>query len=314
MTPDILDYIAKLSASDKKTLSQKALKTAEEVGELAKVVLPYDNAASTTHRFVNSERILEEVCDTVLCALSVAYDLGFSTDDISSMMMNKASYWAELQSREQKVTYPLPYEIHVTVGAGETGIDIEEFKNVCRQIGVKPLLIDMHNRQGKTVMLDAQTSSVHMGNNRTALKEAMRIKHELYMTGIFDPVRVKIETVPWHPAAPSKTHANPVMPPNCYFEAHFNIIVNEETHSQLQNLLARSKLHLSRNAFKKLNDKDFVIMATLRHYEGTYEEFESARTAWVQALKMEGFEVPKTITEFSVYDTKISHDASWLVQ
>lgn len=38
------DFIKKLSLSDKKTLSQKALKTCEEVGELAKAVLPFDSA------------------------------------------------------------------------------------------------------------------------------------------------------------------------------------------------------------------------------------------------------------------------------
>jgi hypothetical protein len=36
MNKNTLDYIRSLSTNDKKTLSQKALKTCEEVGELAK--------------------------------------------------------------------------------------------------------------------------------------------------------------------------------------------------------------------------------------------------------------------------------------
>ena len=38
---DVFDTIKQLSHIDEKSLTQKALKTAEEVGELAKVVIPY---------------------------------------------------------------------------------------------------------------------------------------------------------------------------------------------------------------------------------------------------------------------------------
>lgn len=40
MNNKLLEVIIKLSKKDKKNLSQKALKLTEEVGELAKVVLP----------------------------------------------------------------------------------------------------------------------------------------------------------------------------------------------------------------------------------------------------------------------------------
>jgi NTP pyrophosphatase (non-canonical NTP hydrolase) len=314
MNPALLAYIAKLSASDKKTLSQKGLKAGEELGELAKAILPYDNAASTTHRFVRREKIVEECVDVILCALSIAYNVDATDEDIESTMMRKAQYWEELQNREDKVKYPLPYEIHITVAAGTNGIDLETFKATCVGLGVKPLLIDMHNRQGGTVMLDAQTSSVFMGDNRGALLEAKRIANGLLAEG-FDVVREKIETVPWHPAAPYENHLKPVMPPHCYFEAHFNIVVNDETVSILRELVNTfDGAHLSRNAFKKISDTDYVIMATLRNYEGTYEDFKKDCDHLVSFLTENGFNVPKTITEFSIYDTKVSHDSAWLEQ
>lgn len=313
MTPAVFDYIRALSATDKKSLSQKGLKTAEEVGELAKVILPYEGAASTTHRFVAKERILEEAVDTILCALSITHDLEFTDEEISAMMLRKAKYWQELQSREQKVKYPLPYEIHITIDAGTEGIELERFKQTCQTIGAKPLLIDMHNRQGGTVMLDAQTSSVFMGDNAGAITEARRISGALTKAG-FNAVREKIETVPWHPAAPSDTHGNPVMPPNCYFEAHFNIIVDDERKDNLRAILHGTEAHLSRNAFKMITATDYVIMATLRHSEGTYEQFTASCEELVSHLKNSGFEVPKTITEFSIYDSKVSHDANWLTK
>lgn len=311
---EILDYIAKLSKNDRKTLSQKGLKTAEEVGELAKVILPYDGAASTTHRFVAKERILEEVADTVLCALSIAYDLGYTHDDITSTMLRKAGYWEELQVREGKATYPLPYEIHITVAGGtvvDSAVRLEEFKAACGEIGVKPLLIDMHNTMGKTIMLDCQTSSVHIGDNTSAITEVRRIASALREHG-FKPIREKVETVPWHPAAPSTAHKNPVMPKDCYFEAHFNVVVDDAKLAVLRSREQVYGVHLSRNAFKRISATEFVMMATLRNYDGTYEQFKSDCDNVVEILQRDGFTVPKTITEFSVYDTNIEHDAEWI--
>ncbi len=320
MTPAVLEYVRKLSAADAKSLSQKALKTAEEVGELAKKVLPYDGAASTTHRFIEKEGILEETVDVILCALSIAYNLGFTDEEIAEKMMDKAQYWEHLQVRESKAVYPLPYEMHVTVSAGVEGIDLDAFKATCGDLGVKPLLIDMHNRAGKTVMLDCQTSSVHMGDNRSALTEVRRVTAGLSEAG-FHVVREKIETVPWHPAAPveaDRTYGKhgvssaPKMPPNCYFEAHFNLLCRDADMSELRMVVEGQGAHLSRNAFKKVSDTETIMMATLRHYEGTFEHFKRRCEIVADHFRDRGYEVPKTITEFSIFDTKVSHDSVWL--
>ena len=47
MNKNISDFIRTLSEKDKKTLSQKCLKLVEEVGELARIILPYDSAHGT---------------------------------------------------------------------------------------------------------------------------------------------------------------------------------------------------------------------------------------------------------------------------
>ena len=67
---NINDFIKTLSIKDKKTLSQKGLKLVEEVGELARVILPYDSAHGTNHRFIDREAILEEVVDVYLTNIS----------------------------------------------------------------------------------------------------------------------------------------------------------------------------------------------------------------------------------------------------
>ena len=62
----LFNFIQSLSINDRKTLSQKALKVAEETGELAKAVLPYDNAFATTHKFKTAKRVLVGVVDVRL--------------------------------------------------------------------------------------------------------------------------------------------------------------------------------------------------------------------------------------------------------
>jgi hypothetical protein len=54
MNKFINDFIKDLSIKDNKTLSQ-SIKVVEEVGELAKVILP-DSAPGTMHRFSDREK------------------------------------------------------------------------------------------------------------------------------------------------------------------------------------------------------------------------------------------------------------------
>ena len=66
------------------------------------------------------------------------------------------------------------------------------------------------------------TSSKHFGDNRSAYEESERIVKELRNRG-YKVVRNKIESVPWHPAAPQDNdkdhplfHGEPI-PNGCYF-------------------------------------------------------------------------------------------------
>lgn len=338
MNKTLFDYIQSLSLKDKKTISQKALKVCEESGELAKVTLPFDNAHGTTHRFIEKERVLEESVDVILTAISMAYDLGYSHSDIEEMMWSKAQKWQEIQVKEEKVEYPIPYEIHVTVdleayhtklyleelkGPGVVSYSkeenrkfqnklweesIDDFKEVCKKIGVKPIVLDLENN-GKSVMKDVMTSSHHMGTNTSAYRTAKSIEGHLQKSG-FKVVRVKIETVPWHPAAPSKLGDK--MPEDCYFEAHIGCIITADKKDLLKEIGDSFGAHLSRNYFKKLDDESFVNMLTLRRYDGIYEHFKIGLKTLTDSLDSNGIKFEKVITEFSIYDTKINHDFKWI--
>lgn len=309
MRPDLLKYIKELSTADRKNLSQKVLKLMEEAGELAKAALPYDHAFATNHRFVTPEKILEEAVDSILVALSIPYTLGFDDEDIANMMKKKADFWAELQARDARINDKTPYELHVTV---EQASRLEDFRRVCAALEVKPIVLDLHTRNDG-VIKDVMTSSVFFGRNAEALAQLERISAGLQREGL-RVVRKKIETVPWHPAAPSRMHANPVMPKDCYFECHFAVkTLNDQPHmNQLAALAKELKCHLSKNVFKRHDEGHVTVMVTYRTYTDVYEDVKERVHYIARQLKSEGFGVEKELVEFSLYDTKVHHDAEWL--
>lgn len=321
MNKTTLDYIRVLSKTDEKSLSQKTLKACEEVGELAKVVLPYENAYATTHRFVDKKKILEELADTFLCIQSIVCDLNYSDEEFEEMIVHKMKFWADLQAREGRIKHPIPFEVHVTVDMTidpnntefrKQRLSVDGFRNSCKKIGVKPILLDLHMQSG-AVVKDMMTSSTVMGDNRTAFLEMKRISEALSQEG-FTVIREKIETIPWHPAAPSEKHQIPTMPPSCYFESHLNVLCTQDKLQDLQKITEVNEAKLSSNVFKKFEDGSFTIMVTIRDYKSQYETFKS----WLETIKLDltnsGFQIEKEIVEFSIYDTKVSHDTKWILQ
>ena len=319
---NLLQTIKTLSEIDEKNLTAKTLKLGEEFGELAKAVLPYENAFATTHRFVTSNKILEEVVDTILCSLSIVYDIGYTDEDIYDMMVQKCVKWNKLQQANIKGRFPLPFEIHITVrlGDGEKLASqnlIELFKDTCIGCGVKAIVLDL-----KDGVQDMMTSSVAMTDNVGAYTEMVRVRDYIISQG-FNVVREKIETVPWHPAAPFDDYTE--INDNRYFESHISIIVNATERERLIEYcgLLLPDLHLSKNIFKKLNDTDFIQMATLRSSNTVYSRdirtfvtFDAYLTSIIEDLSSVSFlregAILKKVVEYAIYDTNIAHDISWL--
>lgn len=303
-----LDYIQQLSIMDKKSLSDKTLKLFEEGGELSKKILPYVNAHGTLHRFVNKDDILEEIADVLLVARSIGYDMGFSHQDIEDKMMEKSKVWANLQKSEARLQEKIPFEVHVTIAEAEQ----DKFINVCKSLEVKPIILALQAKE--TTIKDVMTSSVYMGNNRGAYEEMKRISKGLTANG-FQVLREKIETFPWHPAAPSYEFDKLDMPKDCYFESHLGIKISSDPQvlEQLRAYCEDSNMHLSRNFFKMNKDGSYTIMATYRLYNGTVEEFQAdVKDRHGMLTSVFNFDVEKVITEFSIYDSRVHHDDEWL--
>lgn len=310
MNTQLLDYIQRLSLADKKNLTQKTLKGTEEMGDLAKVVLSYENAFATTHRFVTREQILSEVADVILCVMSVAYDTGYTHDEIAAEVHTKAEKWASMQAKEEGVTYPLPYEAHVTVKLDGSDSETARFIDVCTAAGIKPIVLALDTK-GEQSIIDVMTSSKHLGNNSTAYGHAMGVA-SLLKSMKFDVCRVKLETVPWHPMAPKDGQP---MPPNTYFEAHLPVVLpsvdDVPTLRRVVYDLEIPQLHMSANVFKKNKDGSCVQMVTYRRTDRGRDEFAADVEQITSSLKCFDWTVGKYHTEFALYDTNVSHDAAW---
>jgi NTP pyrophosphatase (non-canonical NTP hydrolase) len=335
---NINDFIKNLSIKDKKTLSQKGLKLVEEVGELARVILPYDSAHGTNHRFIDRESILEELADVYLTNISIAHSLGFTDEEFNDMLIKKSEKWSKLQAGEEQAEFPLPFEIHVTVDATKTfnstmfdgneedlplieSFDIDKFKDVCSDISVKPIVIDLEINDG-SIIKDVMTSSKHFGDNRTAYEESERICRELRSRG-FKVVRNKIESVPWHPAAPVISTGKEI-PNGCYFESHIGIIINNDEKRSLNyfvneflsdsdNVELSGTVKLSQNFFKKSNDGKFVNMLTYRSNMCGRPTFQSEVETIKSLLDKYCYDYEKVEVEYAVYDTNVTHDAKWIL-
>ena len=307
---ELINKIKERTLIDKKDLLGKIGKLFEEGGELASKILPYQNQFATTHKFFDKTSILEEIADCMLVLVSMIYDdkMNISYEQLEEMIERKLEYWTELQFRELNLqNKQLPYEIHITV-PGDTDICI--FREACKEAGVKPILLDLQMNKGG-VLKDLMTSSVYKGDNGGAIREVEQIADIMNYHGV-RVIRKKVETVPWHPSAPSNKHKSPVMPKDCYFECHFGIVVDDSSRDRLSELVNEiGDLHLSRNIFKKTADGKYVVMSTYRCYDGVYEDFKD-RVAKIKGRILEEFEVEKEIIEFSVYDTKVKHDSKWL--
>lgn len=306
-------YIKNLSLNDKKTLVQKTLKLGEEFGELAKVVLPFEGAYGTNHRIPNKNKILEEIVDIYLVNISILHDCQFTEEEFQNKLFEKAQIWNGLQIKEDRALSKsdlMPYEIHITLNSLD-GLDVEKFKLDCKSIGVKPIILALQDKNSNKIMDDVMTSSKIYGNNGIAFEEMKRISNSLTNLG-YNVIREKIEASYWHAKAPFREDGNTIMPDGCYFEVHLNIECDKEKIIKLNQIAKSTNCHLSRNAFKVIDENTFTIMMTYRSYDQVFEDFENHLNFIKEILFLNKFKLEKEIIEFAIYDTKINHDNKWL--
>ncbi len=300
-TTALLNQINSLSLRDTKTLSQKGLKAAEEVGELARAILPLEGAYGTNHRLPCLDKVSEECADIILVAYSIMASLGLEIKDVMNILQRKADYWQFLIDNEDKTDInKLHFEIHVTV----TDVpSLEAFQKDCNILGAKPIILDLYTEE--TTIKDIMTSSKIVGTTKDAVDYTKKLGRDLRALG-YNVVREKIETVPWHPAAQIKPNNA-----SAYFEAHLAFEPNDEF--LLNNFAKMHDIHLSRNAMKK-GDKS-VTMGTYRVDASLTNPtaFDDNVALICKSARALGLHIrEKPHTEYSLFDTNERHDGEWV--
>lgn len=298
---DLINLIDRLSLRDTKTLSQKGLKAVEEVGELAKAILPYEGAHGTNHRVPSRDKVAEECADVLLVAYSIMKSMGLTSEEMIREISRKAHYWEFLLDNEDKADLQnLDFEIHITVREASS---LEAFQQACAELQVKPIILDLYGESA--ALKDVMTSSVFRGSTKQVVDHTKALAHRLREMG-FDVLREKIETVPWHPAAMVKpVHSS------AYFEAHFAFKTDDV--DDLRRFSKARNIHLSRNTMKK--GCDSVMMGTYRVDASltTSNRFQDEVDSICIDSMLTGHSITKKPhTEYSLYDTNEQHDGQWL--
>jgi hypothetical protein len=197
------------------------------------------------------------------------------------------------------------YEFHLTI----KDVNKDDFINYCKEINVKPILLQLQNNKNVVVLNDTMTSHHKLlSNDKEAFEELQRVKSLLVEKG-FKVIREKIEADINHP---DLTETFLIDNNSNYFETHFNIRLSEERRELLQNIALKYSCHFSRNIFKQINDKEYTIMLTYRKYTGTILEFQEDLSKIEADLKNNSFSVEKIIVEYSIYDSQEDWDKKWL--
>jgi len=188
------------------------------------------------------------------------------------------------------------YEIHITVSQPDS---IERFKQVCRAIDVKPIVIATGDYD------QVMTSSIFADGHY--LNKVNKIDQHLSDAG-FDVIRHKVEIMPQITKHPD----------HLYYESHIRFKIPKEKQGYVTEKLAlierlcqRKNLHKSRNLFKV--DNEFIYqMATYRSYTDTIWQFGTHIEDVKDYAGHVGLWYDKVELEECIYDTNEGVDKKWL--
>lgn len=199
------------------------------------------------------------------------------------------------------------YEIHITV---KSDGEIEQFKEACATLEVKPLVVQLSNG---AVPDDVMTSSSITCTPSELRDECVRILVGLEAME-WNTVRCKIECAPFHEKVAKIWHVRDIQPFQ-YFESHIPVTMGPEHTGddwcQLKELCNELNLHMSANAFKVQHDGR-TIMLTFRSVVFVRGTFGIYVDYLCNYLAHFGFDVEKPVVEFAIYDSNRAHDNQWI--
>lgn len=187
----------------------------------------------------------------------------------------------------------MEFEIHLTVDCEKEYYN--HFRNVCKKIGVKPIIIDTQNNDYNQIM----TSSKHIDSNPIYFLN--KISFFLKKEG-FKILRKKVEKKP-----ENIKDINFI-----YYESHLRLKLPLDFDlSKLNIFCSNFNLHKSKNLFKKESEIKYQML-TYRDFSINLDKFLLHIDNICLNLKRNDIIFDKVEVEECILDTNINIDKNWL--
>ncbi|CAF3734047.1 unnamed protein product [Rotaria sp. Silwood1] len=242
------------------------------------------------------------------------------TQDVLNFVQDLSTqYKAKLDSLVPTNIVKGTFEAHVTFECShDTQNVIEKLKKTCEKTKYKIIFIDLDTNQQHDKLQQLMTSSYHCGEYPAIVKQ---IEEEVYKQfQDFNIIRIKIESLASNEGVPQTDIDKKLFwdKETNYFEFHYKVLIEKDSKGQklakLRNICqsnGRFHLHVSRNAFKQLDETNFHYMITMRLFDVGRENAFKNSDEVIEYLTKNNFPPLKVVREFIVYDTHIELDSAW---
>lgn len=191
------------------------------------------------------------------------------------------------------------YEFHVTL----QNANKEKFKSFCSVLKVKPIILDIQQKDSKSIYEEVMTSSTENFKTDLEAKKHLDYLVKKLKEQSFEVIREKIECEPTH------KDINKCLQ-NKYLEAHLNVFVkNDQTLENVTSICKNYNVHLSRNVNKQL-ENGFTIMITYRE-NVKLKIFKHKLNKIIKEIK-QFHNIEKEVIEYALFDSNLNYDTQWL--
>ena len=180
------------------------------------------------------------------------------------------------------------FEIHLTTNTDS----IIKFKEDCKQIGLKPLLIELYGKNDTYQQVMTSSSYKHLKVDEELTKSISNLTKLGYTI-----CRVKVEVNPNNYSGDKSI---------IYLESHIRVIVNKETEKTLDILCKENDFHKSKNAFKIIDGETYYMMATIRDYKIDITQFNLRVDKFKNILIDNNLSYDKIEIEGCIIDSNVS--------
>ncbi|KAJ3317327.1 hypothetical protein HDV06_001703 [Boothiomyces sp. JEL0866] len=191
------------------------------------------------------------------------------------------------------------YEIHITIESIPNYREI--LRRIQNQFALKLTAIELDSGVNPTQVMYSKFQS--FDDISGVHSHAQQINEEITELGV-NVLRTKLECL--------ASNGPSIAQKEKYFEFHWKLLLKDAEKIKLKKDLSESKLidrlHLSRNAFKKVDDGEQLYL-TLRNYDGGYNEAIQEFDSVTKLLEL--YTILKYEREYVVYDSNFHLDSGW---